>query len=203
MKQLFLSSSFTDVEAQFTEYINNKSHTKSVTFIPAASLVEDVTFYVDEALALFKRLDFSIDVLDLTASTPSEIAETLQSNNFIYISGGNTFYLLDVLKQSGAFALILEQIAEGKIYIGESAGSVIAAESIDYIAAMDDKTKAPAADTYPALNVVPFAIVPHYQAAYFAEAAETILRTYQADYELIPLSNHQVMIVEGEHTDVR
>ncbi len=203
MKQLFLSASFVDAKEQFTEYIKTVSQEKTVTFIPAASLVEEVTFYVDDALALFKELGFVIEILDLTVAAPEEIATTLQKNNFIYISGGNTFYLLDVLKKSGAFALILHHIADGKIYIGESAGSVIAAASIDYIAEMDDKSKAPIASSYPGLNLVPFAIVPHYQAEYFAESAETILHKYQADYALIPLKNEQVMIVDGAHTEIR
>ncbi|WP_252346614.1 Type 1 glutamine amidotransferase-like domain-containing protein, partial [Listeria monocytogenes] len=39
-------------------------------------------------------------------------------NDFIYVTGGNTFFLLQELKRTGADKLILEEIAKGKLYIG-------------------------------------------------------------------------------------
>lgn len=46
MKNLFLTSSFKDVVPLFTEFESNLQG-KTVTFIPTASTVEEVTFYVE------------------------------------------------------------------------------------------------------------------------------------------------------------
>ena len=57
----------------------------------------------------------------------------LQVNDFIYVTGGNTFFLLQELKKAGADKLIKEQISAGKIYIGESAGAMILSPNIEYV----------------------------------------------------------------------
>lgn len=46
MKNLFLTSSFKDVVPLFTEFESNLQG-KTVTFIPTASTVEEVVFYVE------------------------------------------------------------------------------------------------------------------------------------------------------------
>lgn len=45
MKNIFLTSSFADV---FERTEENLTHGKTVTFIPTASMHEDVTFYVED-----------------------------------------------------------------------------------------------------------------------------------------------------------
>lgn len=66
------------------------------------------------------------------------IKEKLNRNNYIYISGGNTFYLLQELKRSGDDKEIIKLIEKGRIYIGESASSIIMAPNIEFVKTMDD-----------------------------------------------------------------
>ena len=86
-------------------------HRRNGRFSCAASIA-----YIDEAQQTFKDLGFEIEVLDI-ASCDRETAQAkiFQSKNS-YISGGNTFYLLQELKKNNSYLFIKEQIRDGLIY---------------------------------------------------------------------------------------
>jgi dipeptidase E len=57
----------------------------------------------------------------------------------ISISGGNTFFLLKHLKRAGFFDMIRDAVLAGKlVYMGSSAGSVVATPDIGYARELDD-----------------------------------------------------------------
>lgn len=162
MKKLFLASSFADVSRHFPAFWGQDIAGKTVTFIPTASVVEKMTFYVKADRKALESLGFTIDELDVSQADPQAIQTKLSQNDLIYVSGGNTFYLLQALKQSGADQLIADLIAQGKPYIGASAGTMVLAPSIDYVQAMDSCKKAPGLTDYQALGIVDFYPLPHY-----------------------------------------
>lgn len=113
------------------------------------------------------------------------------------MTGGNTFFLLQWLKKTGADKIIVEQIGLGKLYIGESAGAIVLSPHLDYIKAMDDSTKGPELKTFDALNILTFYPLPHYQSVPFAEAVEVIILQYKPTLDLRPFSNAQAIFVNG------
>src|SRR5690606_6885861 len=141
-------SSFCDVAKYLINFYGKELKDKTVTFIPTASLVEEYTGYVENDKNAFIELGIIVDVLNIELKNEQEIAETLSQNDFIYVSGGNTFYLLQELIKSKADKIISEQIENGKMYIGASAGSIILSKNIEYIGLVDDKTKAPELKDY-------------------------------------------------------
>lgn len=44
-----------------------------------------------------------IDILDISEAEKSEIVKKIRNNDFIYVSGGNTFYLLQEIKKQKLF----------------------------------------------------------------------------------------------------
>ena len=102
MKRLFLSSSFKDVAKIFAEYANEDLVEKTVTFIPTASIPETVKFYVEAGKKALVKLGLAVDELEISTATPEEIAIKLTKNEYLYLSGGNTFFLLQELKRTGA-----------------------------------------------------------------------------------------------------
>jgi len=126
MKKLFLTSSFSSVAKLFEDFTGEPVKGKKLAFIPTASLVEKVRFYVDDDRKAFEKLGLIIEELEVSTATTEEVAQALERNDYIFISGGNTFYLMQELKKKGADKLLIEQINNGKLYIGTSAGSVIA-----------------------------------------------------------------------------
>lgn len=196
MKKLFLSSSFNDVANILTKFETDLIG-KRVTFIPTASIVEKVVFYVSSGKKALEKLGLVVDILELSTASKEEIEEKLKNNDFIYISGGNTFFLLQELKRTGADKIIIEEVNAGKLYIGESAGAMIASANIEYVKGMDSVKKAPNLTDYDALGLVDFYPVPHYESAPFTKVARKIIDTYSSTLNLTPISNHDVILVQN------
>lgn len=202
MKNLFLTSSFKDVVPLFTEFESNLQG-KTVTFIPTASKVEEVVFYVEAGKKALEDLGLIVEELDVATETLEEITAVLKKNDFIYVTGGNTFFLLQELKQSGADKLILEEIAKGKLYIGESAGAVIMSPNISYIQSMDSAKKATNLTNYDALNLVDFSILPHYNNVPFKEVTQKIVADYAGKSTMRPISNQEAIFVRDKEVSIK
>ena len=129
MKKLFLVSSFQDTANLFTKF-EQDLYGKTVTFIPTASKVEEVVFYVAAGRQALERMGLRIDELDIATVTFAAMRAKITSNDFIYVTGGNTFYLLQELKRTGADQLIIDEVRAGKLYIGESAGAIVAVPTL-------------------------------------------------------------------------
>ncbi|BDR57382.1 hypothetical protein KIMC2_19440 [Xylocopilactobacillus apis] len=129
-KKMFLASAFSDVAALLPDFEPNLVG-KKVTFIPTASKAEFIGFLVGLEKRTFKKIGLIVDELDLAKSSTEEIRTKINNNDLIYISGGNTFYLLQELKRTGADQIIIDAVNSGKLYIGESAGSVITSPTLN------------------------------------------------------------------------
>lgn len=202
MINLFLASSFSDVVDLFIDFTRGECRGKRVTFIAAASIPEEVDFYVAEAKAAFSGAGVQVEELDITTASRELIAEKIATNDYIYISGGNTFFLLQELKRSGADRLIIEQVRAGKLYAGESAGAIVLAPDIEYIKGMDSSEAAPDLQRFSSLSLVDFYPLPHYRNFPFEEAADQILSAYQNTIDIRPFSNSQAILVADDEISV-
>lgn len=198
MKQLFLASSFKDVASLLPDFAKEELKGKTVTFIPTASIPESVKFYVGSGKKALEKLGLTVDELELTKATAAEATDKLQKNDYIYITGGNTFFLLQELQKTGVDKILIKEVFSGKLYIGESAGSMIVSPNIEYAKYMDSPKKAPELGTFSALNLVDFYPLPHHTDFPFKKVVEKILSKYESELKLYPISNRQVILVEEE-----
>ncbi|MEV9642756.1 Type 1 glutamine amidotransferase-like domain-containing protein [Aliarcobacter butzleri] len=88
------------------------------------------------------------------------------------MTGGNTFFLLQELKKTGADKIIIDEINKGKLYIGESAGAIVTSANVEYAKRMDDVKKAPNLAEFSGLNLVDFYVIPHYTNFPFEKTVE-------------------------------
>lgn len=193
MKNLFLVSSFAQVASLFQDWVGPLAG-RSVTFIPTASRPEKVKFYVGAAQKAFGRLGVRVELLDVSLSS-HEVSRALKANDLIYLSGGNTFYLMQELRRSGADRWIADLVEEGKPYVGESAGAMVAAPDIAYAQGLDDPARAPDLEGTKGLGLVEFSPLPHFGCPPFSKATRVILETLGTTLDLVSLTNTQAIAV--------
>ncbi|GHT41342.1 putative peptidase Lmo0363 [Bacteroidia bacterium] len=200
--KLFLSSYFSGVQNLLPDFTNNACSGKKVVFIPTASVPEKVTFFVGADKKALAKLGLIIDELEVSIAPYGEIASKISNADYLFVEGGNTFFLLQELKRTGADKLIVEHINKGKLYIGASAGSMIISKDIEYVKFMDNPKAAPDLNgDFSALSVLDFYIVPHCTNFPFKKAAEKIVAAYSETLDLRLISNNQVIVVDGDKVE--
>ena len=84
------------------------------------------------------------------------------------------------------------------MYIGTSAGSVIACPTIEFVSDIDEPKKAPELTDYSGLHLVDFYLLPHYLNFPYKEASQKVVNDYSQRIDLRPISNNQVITVLGD-----
>lgn len=202
MKKLFLTSYFAGTVEAFKEFEKGNVEGKRVTFIPTAGNVEEYTGYIEEARELLAKMGYEVDSLDISSLDEKTLTNRILESHFLYVSGGNTFYLLQEIKKKNLVEVMRRMIENGIPYVGESAGAIITAPNIEYNQLMDDKEKGNELKSYESLGIVDFYVVPHYKEFPFEESAELTLRTYKENLALKPLNNSEAIIVIGNNCRV-
>ncbi|GHU36862.1 putative peptidase Lmo0363 [Clostridia bacterium] len=202
MKKLFLASFFSGSASAFPAFAGDCTG-KKVAFIPTASLTEKVTFYVGSDRKALIKLGMTVEDLEISTASSDEIKEKTAAADYIFVSGGNTFFLLQELKRTGADKLIAAHIESGKMYIGASAGSMILAPNIEYVKHMDNPGDAPELNgDFNALGITDFSVVPHCVNFPFKKSAEKIIAQYSDTLDLRSIANNQAVTVDGDKIEI-
>ena len=201
MKKLILVSMLYQV-TDLVRTITPELEGKTVTYIPTAGIAEDVEGMVEEETSTLESLGMTVDVLEVSSASYDSIVNSLTKNDIIFVGGGNTFFLLQELRRSGADQILIREVEKGKLYIGESAGSIISCPDIGYCGEMDSPEKAPDLIEYAGLNLVDFYIVPHIGNAEMGEAAEKAVEKYSSELELKAITDEQVILVEEGRVEI-
>jgi dipeptidase E len=101
-----------------------------IGFVPIAANVEEGNkdWIVNQFLSLWRNGYNWIDIIDPTASGV-KWQQRLKVVDVIYLSGGNTFHLLDQVRKTGFDKWLIKNL-EDKVYIGGSASTIILAPTI-------------------------------------------------------------------------
>ena len=202
MQKLFLASLFKDVSQIFVDFANENLAGKTVTFIPTAALPDKLDFHIEYSKDLLSEMGLIVDELEISTAPHLDIVNKLEKNDYIYVTGGNTFFLLQEMNRSGAGNLMKTQINAGKLYIGESAGAILAAPDIGYARDTDDPLVAPQLKTFEALSMIDFYPVPHYKNDPLKEAVELVISKYDTKLPLVPFSDSQAILVMGKEKQI-
>ena len=191
-----LATKLTDV---INETMNDPN--KKVAFIPTASLREGYTGYVGSARKLFNKLGAAVTEIDISTEAYLTIQSVFEDADVIYFTGGNSFFLMDQLRKTGTDELLKKELAKGKLMIGESAGAIICAPTIQYIEQMDEKPEDYSQEDDAGLDLIDFYVLPHYLTAPFKKITEKIMTEF-SDLNLCPINNRQGIVIDGEGSKV-
>lgn len=170
--KLFLTSSVNFAAKSIAEQMDVKANSK-LAFIYTAAEVEEggrTAPWCDEDRQSLVNIGFEVTDYTITDKSKSELKQELSLYDVIYVSGGNTFYLLQQSQKSGFVEVIRDLVMkQNKIYIGTSAGSVIVAPSIEPTKRIDTESIAPDIKGYAGFNLVNFCVFPHWGSEFFKE----------------------------------
>jgi dipeptidase E len=200
--KLFLSSvSVTGPQGQALAHLVGKP-AREIKFALIENAAEPYPDYPSPWL-LASRADilaqpFQTDILDLkTYQTPADLKAKLITYDVIWLSGGNTYYLRWLLRETGADRVITELVNEGKVYGGGSAGAIMAGPTLKFFEVADDPKMAPEV-LLDGLHFTDSVIVPHFDMAKYRDIMQGIVTNLkQAGYKPVPLTNSQAMVING------
>ncbi len=198
METIFLTSQASEVMDEIVTMLPKKPEEYSVLFIPTASRPYSPVPWIEKDRDKLFDLGFRVKDIQLDEVTKEEVKEAVETADIIFVGGGNTFYLLEHAKKSGFIEITKAAVAEGKIYIGSSAGSALAAPDVRYVELFDDPSEANLTDTR-ALDLVPFRVLPHFGLHGYEELHTKVLLEYQSeDSVLIPIKDSEFVLLSGE-----
>jgi dipeptidase E len=110
-----------------------------------------------------KENGYDMEDFDIDGKTKEEIKDFFENKNIVHVEGGNTFYLLKIIRETGFAEILKELLEDGKIYIGTSAGAYIMCPTIE-VSNWDTTGKIRYDVTdFTALNYIPFVLKVHYK----------------------------------------
>lgn len=105
----------------------------SIIHIPTAanSWGDDKGWVIDDLVKLQKQHFKSIDILDVAAVPPEVWKPRLMTADIISVGGGDEQYLAKVFREIGMKEFLLS-VPDTKVYMGTSAGSMVAGRYLPY-----------------------------------------------------------------------
>ncbi len=152
--------------------------------------------YIGEGKKRLADLGFrNITDIDLRNENEKSLREKLEKLDVILMGGGNTFYLLKYVKESG-FGKVLELFFnKGGIYLGISAGSMICGLNIESASWKHADRNIVKLKDLTGLKLVPFVISPHTDGSNI----DAVIRSAKkADYPTVTLTDKQAILVDGK-----
>ena len=152
--------------------------------------------YIKRERTFFKDQGYDYHEIDLDGKSTGDLRKMLSGYEIVYVTGGNSFYLLKSIKDSGFDKVMPELLQKGVIYMGASAGSYVACPNIVMAKwKHQDKYDHYHIDDLKAMNFVPFLVTVHYKPEY-----DEVIRAgmAQTDLQVRILTDEQALLVRGE-----
>ena len=132
---------------------------KKVLYITTASDGENDSdkSWMDEEYETILDLGFSKENIYEFKIGQKEI--NINDFDVIYMMGGNTFYLMDMIRKYNFDTVIKKAMDNGIIYIGSSAGSIILGNSVEYALPFDENNVD--LKDFSGLRIIDGKIIPH------------------------------------------
>jgi len=202
-KTLLLASSFPEMKDEIIKFLQKPAYDVTVAFITTAAKPQEDLDYLQKDWTIMKEeLGFNVEELDIEGKTEAQVEEILKLKDIIYVEGGNTFYLLRAMRKCNFEKIIRKLLKEGKVYIGASAGSIVAGRTIKTAGWKDaDKNIAGITD-FKGLNLVPFDIFVHYTPEWYDTVKAEMPDTKDRQKNLRILTDGQAVLVQGKEIDL-
>ena len=196
--KLYLTSYAMTTMAKIIEHEGRDLAKKKAIFIPTAGDPYNNRDFVEADRIALEKYGLDVVEMDVKNRSEEEIREAVDGADIVLVAGGNTFYLMEKLKKSGADKVIKEFIEKGGMYIGSSAGSIICCPTIEGAKEFDDPSLAPKLDNFDGMGIFKDVIIPHTQKKKYFECIKmTTEKLKSKGYKVYQLTDDNVLFFDG------
>lgn len=186
-----------EIRKHFLSLLSKKPEENNVALITTAAYgqTENPHWLQVDRQSLYDCGIKNIEDLDLKDKNQSDLERILANKDIVFVTGGNTFYLLHWIRKSGFHKTIIDFLERGGLYVGVSAGSYVACPTIEQATwKHQDQNKIGITDLT-ALNLVPFLITAHFEEKYRSIVESAAKRT---QYPIVALNDKQAVLAKGK-----
>lgn len=196
MKNILLLSSGL---AYIRQFVGREPASVKMIFIPTAGNPDEDVWWIDKDRDALTKMGFVFTELDIAGKNPQQLSGVLDDVDLVYIAGGYTYYLLEQIRKSG-FDEILEKFVErGGMYVGASAGALIAGLDIEPCSITDDPSYGPSLQSSRGLGYVDIVPMPHYDMPERKQRIDAVVEQYATRYQVVPFSDDEAIVSDGAH----
>jgi dipeptidase E len=139
----------------------------------------------------------SVEFFDFDSRTSRDLA----AFDLVYLAGGNPYYLLQRVRETGADVILEEMIAAGRPVIGSSAGALLLGHSLNVIPVFDTSLPDLGCRNPTALGAVPFTVLPHtnrWKARFADYAARLATARVRCHSEILEIADDEAVLFSGD-----
>lgn len=195
MKTILLTSAGTKVIDEILKIIPRPPKNIKIAYIFTAANWRGYKNKKGRDIPALEKFGFKIFYYDIEGKNPQQIKNFLKSKDIIWVRGGNSFYLLKYIRQSGFDEVVKDLIEKGKIYIGVSAGAYIVCPTIEMANWKHQDRNVVGLKDLSAMNLVPFLVSVHYKPE-FKEAIKEGAK--KSKYPVKVLTDDQAILVQND-----
>src|SRR3989338_606788 len=196
---LFLTSTgiVPEVRKDFLSLLSKKPEDVKVLSITTAAYGENKDpWWLKKDVELLHDCGIQhIEEFDLKDKNMKDVEKAFEGKDIVFVNGGNTFYLLRWVKESGFDTIVKKFLKRGGMYVGVSAGSYLVCPTIEAATwKRADRNKVGLTDLN-SLKFVSFLITAHFKEEYRAIVEKESKKT---KYPIVALTDTQAILVQGK-----
>jgi dipeptidase E len=171
------------------------------TLIPTAgNPLADPTI-ADEVEDELAAAGLAVERIDLDEVDAPGVRIALKSTDVLVISGGDPFHLLQAARRTGFADAAREGLAAGAVYVGYSAGAMLAAPTLEPLRRTSPFTAPPTLELT-GLGLADVLVLPHHDRPGRAERHAEAQSLFADRVNLVPLRDGDLVIQEGSKLTV-
>lgn len=170
---------------------------KNIAYIPTAANGEEPygTWKTGTTWNVFNSTGANVELMELEDYTNMHFPEMLLNKDILFVAGGMCGYLMYWMRRTKLDKCLPDLLDKGLIYVGSSAGSMVAAPTL-HTAEIYLNEPEIGAEVIPGLGLVDFDFYPHFN----DEMYEPLKRAYKGEKMYVVKNGDAITIVDGKIT---
>lgn len=207
MKLLLTSSGLSNeiIAHALSELAGRPLSELSIIHLPTAanSWGDDKSWVIDDLVNLQKQQFKSIDILDVAAVPPEIWKPRLLAADVISVGGGDEQYLAKVFREIGMKEFLLS-VPDTKVYLGTSAGSMVAGRYLPYGVLKMIYPEEDFGDLLEKpMGFYDFIFVPHLNSKWFTHVTEENLEKIKSKFEYPAYATDDETAIKIDGTSIK